>query len=301
MRHGAKTLFRDTPRRSLLVAAIACLVTLVALSMAGPALGRTKKLTKEEKAEFLPFAQCPLASAEICLLAGTTGGEFVIGSKTLPITKPILLQGGLAESILQTGGPQPLIAAANGETLSKVPEEVPGGLLGVGGLGGEVTATAELAGPVSSVIVSPGAVLVEKGTAVSLPVKVKLSNELLGENCYIGSDAEPLVLHLTVGKTTPPEGTEPIQGSRTPLEYGAQFKIIKVAKVTLVDNTFAVPAATGCGNETDGSVVTALLNTDIGLPSAAGKNKAIMIGPLEQTEAKWPREYLPKPKKQKKK
>jgi hypothetical protein len=302
MKNGIGTLFGHArvPRRRLLAAAIVCAVPLVSLTAATPSLAKTKKLTAAEKEEFLPFADCPLESAEICLRAETTGGEFVIGSKTLPIGKPILLQGGLAESILEHAGPQPLIAAVGGETLAKVPEEDPGGLVGVDGLGGEVTATAELAGPVSSVIVSPGAVLVEVGTAVSLPLKVHLQNENLGENCYIGSDAEPIVLHLTVGKTSPPEGTEPIQGSRTPLEYGAQYKIIKVAKVTLVDNTFAVPAATGCGNELDSSVLTPILNADIGLPSAAGKNKAVMSGPLEQTDSSYARENLPKPKKQKK-
>ena len=63
-----------------------------------------------------------------------------------------------------------------------------------------------------------------KGAAVTLPLKVKLSNEMLGEECYIGSDAEPIVLHLTTGETAPPAGTEPIRGSISPEEGLAKAK-----------------------------------------------------------------------------
>lgn len=280
---------RRARRRLMLATALA--VPLAVLGAASPALA----LKAAEKAEFLPFADCPLTTAQTCILSETSGGELTIGSKTTPITKPILLQGGLAERSLEA---QHLIAAAKGETLEKVAEEVPGGLVGVGGLGGEVTATTELAAPVSSVVVSAIALALQLGPAVTLPIKIHLQNEFLGENCYIGSNAEPIVLHMTTGWTTPPEGTERIKGERVPATYGAKKKILKIAKAKLVDNSFAVPAATGCGSVPE--VEDEVINSDIGLPSAAGKNTAIFESSLEETASEFVTKYLPKEKKSKK-
>jgi hypothetical protein len=214
------------------------------------------------------------------------------------------LQGGLAQ---ESFAEQPLLAPSSSEALAKVPQEVPGGLVGIGGLGGEVTATAEVAGPASSVKVFPEALGTPKsGYAVTIPLKVKLSNELLGENCYIGSDAEPIVLHLTDGKTKPPEGVEPIEGSAVDgsyvvFEVGGHGDILKAPNLKLVDNTFAVPGASGCGSSLEETVVDEAVDLDIGLPAKAGASKVIMSGLVEQTSAADAAKYLPKPKKEKKK
>jgi hypothetical protein len=281
---------RVVPAR-MMIAAMLLAATVVMLGAAASAHAESPL-----KEEFLPFADCPVESAAVCTYAETTSGEFVIGRKTVPIEKTVTLQGGLPTAAYP---PQPLIGAAGGETLSKTPLTVPGGLLGIGGLGGEVTATAELAGPPSSVIVSRQALVLRTGAAVTLPIKVKLSNEVLGEECYIGSDAEPIVLHLTVGRTSPPAPTEPIQGSASPLEGRAKGKITRIAKVSLVDNDFAVPGASGCGGSLS-AVVDLAVDADIGLPSAAGSNVAIMNGSLEETLAVYAAKYKPKPKKVKK-
>ena len=139
-----------TRRRALLTS-----IALVALGTAGgasPALAN-----KAFKEEFLIFSQCPTSAAAICLYSKTTSGEFKIDLKTVPINKPVVLQGGTALVLT----PTPLIPALNGETISKTPLEVPGGLVGIGGLGGEVTATAEIAGPVSNVLVASNNLLNE--------------------------------------------------------------------------------------------------------------------------------------------
>lgn len=295
MRNGIDRRGADVPTalRPLLAIGAACLV---AALLAAPA----QALTKAQREEFLPFASCPYTSAATCLQADTSGGEFVIGRKTVPISKPILLQGGLAEA-----GPfeQPLIAPSSGEALAKVAQEVPGGLLGIGGIGGTVTATAELAEPVSSVKINPlGLVAAYFGDAVTIALKVKLSNENLGENCYIGSDADPIVLHLTTGRTKPPEGVEPIEGAKDEhFEIRAKGAIVKITGVKLVDNTFAVPAASGCGSSLDESVLDELINLDVGLPAKAGESKAIMSGWVEQAEGAAVAKYLPKLEKEKEK
>ena len=93
-----------------------------------------------------PFADCPVYVKHVahCVVATTTSGEFKLANKTVPITKPIVLQGGIIE------GSHVLVPAANGNTLSRTPLTVPGGLTGIEGLplGGEVIAVTELAGPV---------------------------------------------------------------------------------------------------------------------------------------------------------
>jgi hypothetical protein len=277
---------RSGARRWLPMVAAAILVPLLSIMFASTALA----LPAAQKEEFLVFSDCPLPQAEagLCVVSTTTGGEFVIGSKKVPISKPITLQGGLATGSL---GQQALIGAADGNTLQKVGEEVPGGLLGlIPGLniGGEVTATTELAAPASSVLVSPGSTAApgyNPGVAVVLPIKVHLQNELLGEECYIGSNAEPIVLHLYASHSSE-------------LEFGGNYKIEKVPRTVLSDTTFAVPAAKGCGGSDE--LINTLVNSEIGLPSEAGKNSVEMISSLEQTKGEYAHKYLPKKKKEKK-
>lgn len=248
--------------------------------------------------EFKTFEHCPVATAQICAYSTTTSGEFKMGSKSVPINKPVVLQGG----IQLTGEPQPLQEAVGAPTLSKTPLEVPGGLTGIAGLGGEVTATAEIAGPASSVILDAGNLYASQGTAMTLPLKVKLDNPTLGEECYIGSDAEPIVLHLTTGTTSPPAPAQPISGKlgdpsgRAFKRKNAPGSINVYKELTLVDNTFSVPGATGCGG-TLSPVLDLLVDASAGLPSAAGNNSAVMSGALELTQSALVVKYLPKPKK----
>jgi hypothetical protein len=253
-------------RGALAVIAVACL----------PLLGAAPaSAAKINKADFLRFINCPIEQGGVCTLAETLKGEFKIGSKTVPITVPVVIQGGLAE--LGFGG-EPLIPPRFGaEELSKSPEPLPGGLTGLTeGVGGSVTATAELAG---TAFVRPLGLGFAEGRAVVLPFKVHLENELLGPNCYIGSNAEPLVLNLTDGTTEPPAGVEPISGAIGKNEGLDKGDILAFIGNKLVDNTFAAPAATGCGTSPLlEPIVTALVNVDAGLPSAPGKNTAILEG-----------------------
>lgn len=282
-----------SPRARLNGHALAVVTALATLGVASPALA-----TSALKEDFLPFAHCPTSTAAVCLVAPTTSGEFVLDHKTVHIDKTITLQGGLGSAT--DFGAQPLIAAAGGETLAKVPLTVPGGLVGIEGLGGEVTATAEIAGEPSDVIVNRGALaLPSSEPAVTLPLKVKLDNPTLGEDCYIGTDADPIVLHLTVNETDPPFPGKPIKGSHSAFELKAKNKIVAVSEVSLVDNDFAVPGATGCGGALS-FLIDPAVDAIVGIPAPAGFNTAIMNGSLEETEAAFAVKYLPKPKKEKK-
>jgi len=107
--------------RKRVVGTALLVVCLAALGLAGAAQA---KLT----GNYTRFAQCPYANPEVrkCIVATTSSGEVVLGSKKVPIEKPVVIQGGTLKSV---EGTAKFVAAANGITLSKAPQNVPGGLL----------------------------------------------------------------------------------------------------------------------------------------------------------------------------
>jgi hypothetical protein len=279
-------------RVALLAAAVAGCLTLLGAGSASA----SNPLNKINKAEFLKFINCPIEQGKACLYGETTSGEIKLGSgKAVPIVNPSYLQGGLAYLGTET---LPLIAPKFGaEELSKAAQPVPGGLTGAEGIGGPVSATAELAGTpvITAVFLGFG-----HDTAVELPIKVHLENENLGPNCYIGSEAEPIVLHLTDGTTNPPAGTEPMTGKIGKNEGRDKGRLIAFIENTLVDNTFPVPAATGCGTSPlTEAATTAAVNTAEGLPAAAGKSYAVLSGNQFSSFSNWVEKYDSKALKQK--
>jgi hypothetical protein len=258
--------------------------------------------------EFAQFNYCPLGQATLtaCLRAETTSGFVTTGNKTVPIKNPVVLQGGLEyQSLFET---RPLIAAQDGNTLTKAPQPVPGGLTGVvapswwpsilrnlfnetinNGFTG-VQATMELAGPASSVQVNTGAVLAQHGTALQMPVKIKLINPFLGNNCYVGSNSNPITLKLTSGTTAPPPPNTPITGSPGTFTQNENSTIFTLAGNKLVDNSFAVPGANGCGGILFSWAVDPFVNSIVGVPSPAGTNTAVLEGTLKIAEAQAVRE-----------
>jgi hypothetical protein len=262
-------------RRHMLIVAAAIVSSLVALS-AAPAMATPK-------GAFAVFANCPVSNPEVvaCTVATTTSGEFIVGNKTVPIKNTITLQGGLA--VNPETGVVTFREATNGETLSKTAQTVPGGLVGIEGLGGEVTATAELAGPASSVVLNAENLLEGSGIALSLPVKLKLGNFFLGNHCYGGSNAHPIVINLTTGTTSPPKGFKAITGSPGTISSEEEGEISVVSNNSLVNNTFAAPGVEGCGLVP--FLVDPLVDFAMGVPAGEGHNTAILKGTLRLTSA----------------
>jgi hypothetical protein len=273
-------------KRLLLAAAVAALMLVPASSASATLTG-----------EYARFAKCPYTNVavEYCIHAETTGGTFTMGSKAVPLKYPVLLQGGLGGAGGEFQKDLSLVAATDGNTFSKAAQPVPGGLLGVtaptwwpqilkdlfnetinNGFTG-VTATVEIAGPVSGVKMNIVNVVLQQGAAFKLPVKVKLSNPFLGSNCYIGSNSNPINLNLTVGTTSPPPPNQPISGTvGETLEPG--FGLSGFKNNRLVDNSFSAPGANGCGGILFSWAVDPLVNSIVGVPSAAGTNTAILEG-----------------------
>jgi hypothetical protein len=284
-------------RKGTLVAAMALVALLTTLSAATSASAFT--------GEFSIFTDCPLANPELsgCIVAKTESGEVVLGKKAVPINNTITLQGGFIEE--RETGADIFVGAADGNTLSKSPQTVPGGLLGVvapevlpeflrellnefinkGPTG--VTATTELAG---SIGLNETALLEANGTALSLPVKVKLDNPFLGSECYVGSDSNPIVLDLTTGTTSPPEPNKPIKGKVGKLTSTEGGAILTISGNSLVDNSFSAPEATGCGGVLS-LLVDPAVDAEIGLPAAAGQNTAILNNTVKQAGAEAVKEH----------
>jgi hypothetical protein len=267
--------------RALMLVACAALIAGV---QAAPAAAHT--------GEFAKFNYCPSTNAEVrkCLYSIVEGGEVVLGNKKVPIVNPVVLQGGYAKANQETFMSK-FFAATNGETLSKAKEPVPGGLLGIvppekspwlvqqlskfffeNGLTG-VNSTLELALPASEIQISERHQLFEEGTALKLPVKVHLENPFLGSNCYVGSSSSPIWWNLTTGTTSPPSPNKPITGSVGEGTIIEEEQIVKYTGVKLVDNAWSAPAASGCGGVLS-FLVNPIINSMIGLPSAAGHNTA---------------------------
>ncbi len=236
---------------------------------------------------YAPFGDCPLTTPNVydCLIGAVSGGQLTLGKITVPIDRTLTLQGGLAR---EPGTENTTLApAVDGDTLSPTPLEVPGGLLHLLGFSSPnpprrgplawwsravngATATLELVGTAQ---VSTFNLLVEEGPALVLPVRVRFRNPLLGNQCFIGSAAEPVMLPLTDGTTSPPPPNQPIKGTSGLLSLEQEATIAKLTEGVFVNNEFAAPKVQGCGlfGQLDGP-----LDHGIGLPSPAGSNTAII-------------------------
>jgi hypothetical protein len=258
--------------------------------------------THHPKGEFAPFADCPLSnpSTQDCLVAITESGEFVIGKEKVPLVNATTLQGGIAHFFTAE---EQFIGAEDGNTLSKTPQKVPGGLAGLvkcneitnfieriacelvfeNGVTG-VNATTELAAPASSIGLHTLNLLNEVGTALKLPVKVHLENPFLGSSCYVGSNSHPIVIELTTGTTSPPPPNKPITGTPGEPIANEAGSLLTFFHNELVDNSFSAPGSEGCGG-IFAFLIDPIINSRLGVPSAAGRNTAILKGTLKVAEA----------------
>jgi hypothetical protein len=131
-------------------------------------------------------------------------------------------------------------------TLRADPVPVPGGLLG-GRLRHPSSATRLALQYAGHIDFLPGPPMAE-----ILHLKYRVSNRLVGRNCYIGTDDEPMVIVGT------------IVGDRVPVQDDPQ-----VLKFTVADNSFAVPAASGCGP------LKRLVDRRFGLPATGMLNLTV--------------------------
>ena len=224
----------------------------------------------------------------LCSHSETTGGEIVIGNSTVSISNnPDTVDlGSYPTTRFGFLGPEAIVTPTNGQVFGGPAQVVPGGLLGLTGILAplskpldpinKVTSSIELAGPITpSTVVDPTAMTAffcatgsldscfgapSPATVLRMPIKVHLHNITLGPNCYIGSNANPIVLNLQETPTS------------APVESGVGNATV-VSGVEVADDTFAVPGASGCGLL---GTLDLALDLKVGLPSPSGKNAALI-------------------------
>ncbi|WP_051970674.1 hypothetical protein [Kitasatospora azatica] len=235
------------------------------------------------------MGNCPIASGPLqepsdlqvgCVVSVTRAGTFTIGTTTVPLTSPITLQFGVYwdKSAPQVTFPDgssanqyATVAPSGAKLLTAQPAQItiPGIINFLPGLT-SVFAQVELAGQVTDFTPLAAG---ESYPVFKLPVKLHLYNAFFGGNCYIGSNSSPIVLRPTTGTTAPPAPAQPMTGdpgtiavNTDPNGFGSV--IASFSGATLVDNTFAVPGASGCGL---GGSLDWIIDLAMGIPAGAGK------------------------------
>jgi hypothetical protein len=255
------------------------------------------------------FANCPLFDPEIsdCTWGQSrAGSEFTAGKVTIALVNPITIQFAFAERAegLETVGPEdgaPALSAVAqpGPKLSEVVDEEKLSehekeVLHEDEAKSEATSvTIELAGPARSMILSTENLLERTGTALHLPTKIRLTSAsgFVGEDCYVGSNEDPIVVNLTSGQSGK------LAGKVGEFNANKEFTLIELVGGTLVENEFSVPQTVeGCGGRGDAqerATVDEALNEGLGLPSTAPEsNSAIINGNLSTADNVWVREKL---------
>lgn len=216
-------------------------------------------------AAFPDFSDCPRSTPNIsaCLNVQSTAGYLDIKGFRVPIGTSFQLRGASVTSTRTASGFAFVPPTGTTGVFSK-PIQVPGGLLGIDFPlpGNAVTARAELAGSPSQIDFNPDQL------EVRIPLKLALSNPIIGPGCQIGSNSSPVRLDLIVGTTSPPAPNRPISGSVGAIDILPNYILVRGS--VNVDNAFSVPGASGCGIGL--GLINAIVNAKLKLPSTGGNN-----------------------------
>lgn len=254
------------------------------------------------KGIYKPFTDCPLlnplmqestgGSATGCIAGQVNSGSIKIGNittkvrATAKVPVPVAVQFGIwdppnAAPEQFTGGVLPPPDGLSAQLLS-FPQHVPGGLheaLGCPGTapavqklceeaasrGGKylkLYASAQSAGPITNFDL----------TTWTQPLRFHLINPLLGSNCYIGSDDNPVVVNPSLtGSLVEEIDPQPKNHPDT--------DVLKIKAATATDTTFTAPVATGCGPGGLANIaIDEAIDATAGLPSASGSNSITLHG-----------------------
>jgi len=257
---------------------------------------------------YKPFTNCPIlnplmkegvsGSAVICSDGHVNSGSITIGNITTPVIEPVDVQfGGVQTPNADFGGdwttgingfaggilPPPAGLSA---MLSTKPDQIPG------------TLTQKLGCPSTNKVVQSICVKAENGTAKDNKVfalaqnagqltnfglttwtqrlKFKLINPLLGNNCYIGNNNQPIVINPNV--TAAPGTSLEILPDPNPAKH-PNTDVLEIPTAIATDTTFTAPGVTGCGPGGAANIpVDEALDTGAGLPAASGVNSLTLNG-----------------------
>lgn len=203
-----------------------------------------------------------------CMTFLVKGGSFTIGDLNVELDPNSMMIAGGQDLGEMTADPTTSWRPLEG-SIHAAPVTVPGGAFGTG--------SAEVFGPtkITAHVIEAGTPVVDTANVdpetgylaphISLPIQLKLSNALLGDNCYIGTKDDPITLDMIADSATMGNMENPI------VENGQQYTGLVYRGVEASGDDFAVPAATGCGILGLGELNWAV-NLRAGLPSAIGNN-----------------------------
>lgn len=106
---------------------------------------------------------------------------------------------------------------------------------------------------------------------LTIPVRIHLKNPFLGDKCYIGTTANPVLLKPR-NVTAPTLSLQRFAADGTPNDDEGEMGRYTFDGADQGDATFAVPGASGCG----AGLLDWAVNLKTGLPSAAGKNSVTL-------------------------
>jgi len=244
--------------------------------------------------DWAPFNRCPVTDPAMLAATGTTSIAFCVASDspsgTIKIgnvtatTGDTNLQIGVVEDA--STGTFSVVAPSAGAVV-EAPVQIPGGLLGLmcpsdipavtavcdeitDSALNAVTAVVESAGTPSNFSLAAG--LSSGVPIVTVPVKIQLENPLLGSDCYLGSNSDPILLQPE-NATTPTVQSEQFDANGTPDATNGVMGAIFSTGGTQEDDTAAVPGASGCGLL---GILDPAVDLKDGLPSASGNNSVVL-------------------------
>lgn len=222
-------------------------------------------LSGQASAAFPDYSGCP-SGVFYCLHVQSTSGSMSIKGFTVPLGDSLQIRGGLGQN---SAGEIVFSPARGTNGFIAKPVKVPGGILGIDFPipGNAVTATAQLAGSPSDIRLNPFTL------DTVLPLKLALTNPLIGPGCHIGSNSNPVWVNLTTGTTAPPAPNRPISGHLGTLSTPTPTSVILSDNLN-VDNSFAIPGASSCGIGL--GLINGVINLKLKLPSAGGNNSLIV-------------------------
>lgn len=241
--------------------------------------------------DWAPFSRCPVddpamlaadgvSTTDVCLASHSASGSLKLGNTSATTGASDLQLGLISESTLS-------LVSSGGAGIAADPVKIPGGLLGLmcpssvllvslvchqatDNTLNDVLATVEPAGAPSGFDLGAG--LGSGSPILTLPVKVRLQNPLLASTRTIGSDSNPILLRPK-NLTTPTVDVTRFDGDGTSDPTAGDLQRIGLTGASQGDDSFAVPAATGCGAL---GLLDAAINLKTGLPSPAGKNNLVL-------------------------
>jgi hypothetical protein len=246
------------------------------------------------KGIYAPFTNCPLKdplmheanSFTACTAGDATSGSIKIGNITTPVVQPVSVQFGFwtppnatyfadvvpplagTSAILVTKPdliPESLTTALGCPSSNATVENLCQKAQTLGGKYNTVYALAQEVGPITNFNLF----------SWTQPVKFQLVNPLLGNNCTIGTDGDPVVLNpqLTINTATVKNDPHPkIHPDTSVIESNS----------TASDTTFSAPAVTGCGPGGVANIaVDEAIDSSAGLPAASGANSLTLTGAFD--------------------